>query len=597
MKFLSLFPTFVLLLPLALLLASTALAQDKTPDELVKNSGFEDTELGAPLDWSGTPFVTTISSESNTGKSSLKIQTQDAAYSPIATQNISGFKPDQAHRLKYSVRTDRFGVEYRIYLGLWKDATDDSPANGWVEDIDTRWRQGNGGDWHYVSIDFTPTSKANRLLVVLQVKGPGTAWFDNVSITPVNPVAEKPASESVTPAVVAPPVRTAADGNQGVKITEDRRFLINGRPFFPIQIWGWTPYSEEALKAAHDFGYNIVASGGLGTPTFGANGPNATRLWLDAAQRQGIYAMVPMAFNIPPNNAEEVLAQIIERNVDVMPILRDHPAMFAYNINDEPAWGGTDVPSHNKAAQWIKAQDPNHLIFINHAPQNTIEEIKRYNPYIDISGSDIYPIRADGIGLHSSLPNNSLSVVGDETRKNLEAVDYKKPAMQTLQAFSWSAGQPGDKLFPTHHQSRFMAWDSIVAGATGIAWFQDERYKYLHPDVKPIVREFAALQDVLAGGKSVPTEGVFVAPLQAIAYNLKGKTVLVAINPTDKTLTATPNWKSAFGASTRTPRVLWENRNSTATESFASYDVHIYTDAAQDAEIFRAGFDVLPVLP
>jgi hypothetical protein len=568
-----------------------------TLSELVKNPNFDEAELGTPIGWIGVPFVTTISSITNTGTHSLKIESQEPGYSPAATQNIKGFTPDQAHRMKYSVRTDRFGVEYRVRVEFWKDATEEDPTSGQLEEIETHWRQGNGGDWHYVSVDFTPTSKTNRLLLVLQVKGPGMAWFDNISITQVAPTVEEAEPEDTTPVIAATAVHAETEGDQGVRITEDHRFVVHGRPFFPIQIWGWTPYSEEALKAAHDFGYNIVASGGLGTPTFAQNGPIATRLWLDAAQRQGIYAMVPMAFNIPPNKADEVLAQLIERTAKVMPVLRDHPATFGYNINDEPAWGGTDVASHNKAAKWIKAEDPNHLIFINHAPQNTIEEIKQYNPHIDISGSDIYPIRADGIGLHSSLPNNSLSVVGDETRKNLEAVDNKKPVMQTLQGFSWSAGQPGDKLFPTHQQSRFMAWDSIVAGATGIAWFQDERYSYLHPDIKPIVREFASLQDVLAGGKIVATEGVFAAPIQSLAYEWKGKTVLVALNPTDQSVQLAPNWKPAFGGANDPLRVLWENRNSATTENFAPFDVHIYTDAAKDEEILRAGFDVEPTLP
>lgn len=222
-----------------------------------------------------------------------------------------------------------------------------------------------------------------------------------------------------------------------------------------------------------------------------------------------------------------------------------------------------------------------------------------------MSGSDIYPV-VNGPQTHSNLPNKTISVVGDETRKNLEAVDDKKPIMQTLQGFSWSAKTetPDRAPFPTRAQSRFMGWDSIVAGATGIAWFQDERYLQLRPELKPVVHEFAALQDVLAGGKSVSTKGVFAAPLQAISYKLqaiaykwKGKTVLVAINPTDKTVQVKPDWKSVFGASTRAPRVLWENRSSAAAESFAPFDVHIYTDAANDAEILRAGFDVPTIAP
>jgi hypothetical protein len=583
MKLLHLFP-IIALLPLSF--TSVSMAQDTAVGELVTNPGFEAVEMGAPTGWGLNAFVTTLSPIANTGAHSLKIEVQDEGYQPFAAQSIFGYKNDQLHRLQYNVRTDRFGVEYRLYTEFW-----DSKL-GWVSVSNGDWRQGSG-TWQQVSVDLMTPHQSDRLLIVLQVKGPGTAWFDNVSIKPVNPVAKETTPAPAAPVVVAPPVRTVAAGDRGVKITPDRRFMKDGRPFFPIQIWGWWPYSDEMLKEAHDFGYNIV-----GAPGFKDSGPTAARLWLDAAQRNGLSAMVAMGYNLPPNDtAEAVLAAINEGNQKIMPVLRDHPAVFGYNINDEPAWGGYDVATHNKAAQWLKAQDPLHPIFINHAPQNSIEEIKRYNSFIDISGSDIYPVRHDGIGLHSSLPNKSLSVVGDETRKNLEAVDYKKPVMETLQAFSWSAGQSGDTLFPTRHQSRFMAWDSIVAGATGITWFQDERYPYLHPDIKPIVREFAALQDVLAGGKAVATKGVFASPIQSIAYEWKGKTVLIATNPTDKSVNLAANWKPVFANAKAPLRVLWENRSSAATETFKPYDVHIYTDAAKDEDILRTEFTVDPIAP
>ena len=579
--------------------SSCSFAQDKTPasGELVVNSGFEIAPVGELVGWSGVPFVTTLSSASQEGKHSLKIESPDADYAPYAAQNIFKFEVGKPYRLQYDVRGDRFGVEYRAYLGLWKDAAKDAPvgtpASEWIDGVDANWRQG-AATWHHVTVDFTPNEKANKMMVVLQIKGPGKVWFDNVSIVPqesdATPVVAAP--PVVTAPVVAAPPEVVPEGSRGVKISADRRFLLDGKPFFPIQIWGWTPYSDEALATARDWGFNVV-----GTPPLGEYGSFATRKWLDAAQKNNLHAMVTLGFNLPPAGAETDLAAIIERDKPIMPITRDHPATFGYNINDEPAWAGYDVAAHNKAAQWIKAQDPLHPIFVNHAPRNKIAELKKYNPFIDIAGSDIYPVWADGIDKHSDLPNKTISVVGDETRKNLEAVDYKKPVMETLQGFSWSAKSetPDHDPFPTRAQLRFMGWDSIVAGATGIAWFQDERYLQLRPELKPVVHEFASLQDVLAGGKYVNAKTVLAAPLQTIAYKWKGKTVLIAINPTNAAVQSAPNWKSAFGASTRTPRVLWENRGASASESFAPFDVHIYTDADRDTDILRAGFDVPPL--
>ena len=561
------------------------MAQNKVPGELVTNPGFEITETGAPTGWILGNFVTSLSPVSMTGAYSLKFQVQDAGAQPLAGQSIFGYKPDQLYRLKYNVRTDRPGVEYRIYTEFWDTKL------GNVASFNGEWLQGSGA-WQDVSAVFKTPPQSNRLGMNVQVRGPGTVWFDNISIMQVNPAAGE-AVPVVSPPVAIPSVQVAQGVEPGVRITPDRRFLMNGRPFFPIQIWGWWPQSDAMMKEAHDFGYNIV-----GAPTFKDTGPGAARLWMDAAQRNGVYAMVQMGYLIPSNDtAEAVLAAVNAGNEKVMPVLRNHPALFGYHLVDEPTLGNYDVVATNKAAQWIKAHDPDHPIHINHAPANTIEELKRYNPYIDIAGSDIYPVRWDGIGFHSTLPNKSLSIVGDETRKILATVDYKKPVMEALQGFIWTSLEPGDKLFPTRHQSRFMAWDSILAGATGISWFQNEAYSYLHPGLKPVVREFAALQDVLAGGKMVATDGVFAAPIQSIAYEWKGKTVLIASNPTKLPVKLAANWKPAFVKSKAPLRVLWENRKISATETFAPYDVHIYTDAAKDKEILRTEFTVDPITP
>jgi hypothetical protein len=455
------------------------------------------------------------------------------------------------------------------------------------------WRQGNT-PWHHISTDFTPTPQANKMMIVIQVKGPGAAWFDNVSIKPLAPTAAVPAPAVVAP---APPVAVAPSANPAVKITADRRFLKKGQPFFPLMIWGWTPTSEESLSTARDFGFNIVGTSLDSPHRISDIGPFGTKLLLDAAQRQNLQVMATLNFNFPVNTAAADLKERIEATAPLMPILRDHPATFGYTIADEPAWAGHDVKTFNEGAQWIKAQDPNHPIYTNHAPRNTIEELKRYNTFIDIAGSDIYPVVSGPLiskpQNHSDLPDKTLSVVGLETIKNLQAVDYKKPIMQTLQGFEWAP----DQTFPTRHQSRFMAWDSIVAGATGITWFQNGLPR-LRPELKPVVREFAALQDVLASGTPVDATRVFPAPIKTIAYKWKGHTVLVAINPTEQPQQIKGAWNSGFGANQKPVRVLWEKRAAGETlETFQPFDVHIYTDAPQDSDILRAGFEVEPIAP
>lgn len=578
-------------------LTPLACAQDQPKENLVLNSGFEITvQGGAPLDWDSVPMVGTITSTNAYGGAhSLQIESASADYAPYSAQNITTFEAGHPYRLQYDVLTNQADVEYRVYIGLWHDAKKDDPAgtvNGWIDGVNTDWRKGATG-WQHVSVDFTPTNKVNRLMVVLQIHSKGIVWFDNVSVAPPGVVQPEATTPSVAVALTPLAKQTVPQGAPSVvKITPDRRFLLNDKPFFPIMIWGWTPYSDEALESARDWGFNVV-----GAPPFRWYGAGAAQAWLNAAERHNLHGMEQLSFTLPPATATADLAAMIKSTEPIMPVMRSHPALFCYNIDDEPAWAGYDVDAFGKSAQWIKSQDDTHPIFVNHAPRNTIDELKKFNQFIDMAGSDIYPVWKDGIDKHSDLPNKTISVVGDETRKNLEATDYKKPVIETMQGFSWSDNTTNktltDEPYPTRSQLRFMAWDSVVAGATGVAWFQDERYKELRPELKPVVHEFASLQNVLAGGEMLPDKSTFSDPIQTIAYKWNGKIVLIAINPTAQTVSESANWKSLFGAGVASMRVLWENRKTDVNkEVFKPFDVHIYTDAAKDTDILRAGFEV-----
>lgn len=552
------------------------MTSDKTAPqgESLQNSGFEEIQDSQVVAWGvSADGVSSSTQMVKEGMRSIELSSDNKDANVIASQSVLGFSLNKKYRLSYHARGAEIGQEYRVYIGVWN-------GKEWVTGIDSDWRK-SGDVWGKISTDFTLTQPADRLEVVLQLKPPGTMYFDSVSLVEA-------------PVEVLPPALSQFVGSpQYVQIMPDRTFRLRGKPFFPIKIWGWRSDSPEAMAKAHEFGFNTVATG-----LMDSIGPEAMRLYLNMAQKHDLMLIPAARVELPPAEAEKLLPAKLEGLRRVIEKIKDHPALFAYGTADEPAWGGYDLVSLAKTAEMIRQLDPNHPIYINHAPRNTIAELARYDRYTDISGSDIYPIWKTGVDKHSNLPNKTISVVGDETIKNLEAMDFKKPVFEVLQAFSWSdppapAGLT-DEPFPTHQQLRFMGYYTIVCGATGISYYQDQRYNSIRPELKPIIREFAALQDVLAGGKLLDTAKVLLSSdVKVLARQWNGHVVLIAVNHTDKEVKANLDWKSLSSAANSSLKVLFEDRNMTPKtgvfeDTFAPYDVHVYTDAANESDVLRA---------
>lgn len=550
-------------------------------EELLKNSGFEETDVKGIPYWSAIPvgFAVTSSTEfAADGERGVRLETKREGFNPILTQNVTQFSANQRYRLQYEARAGIINQEYRVYVGIWR-------GSDWLGGVDTQWRAGLPA-WQKVSVDFTldgPLAEADRLMVVLEAKGPATLWFDNVSLKPV-----------VSGEKDLPPVSAFVGSEKFVRITPERRFLLHGKPFFPIMVWGVPMDTEAAFSTARDFGCNVVLNV---TEAYGVDG---TLLALDMADKYGLKVMALTRADLRDNQLGD-LPERLRTNGVVVNGIKSHPALFAYALSDEPAWSGFSLQAFAANARMVRENDPNHPLYVNHAPRNTIAELRRFNQYTDIGGSDIYPVWKGGLDNHSDLPNKTLGVVGDETIKNLAALDPPKPVMQTLQGFSWSDGymareRSGDP-FPTREQLRFMGYDSVVSGATGVTFFQDHRYGALRPELKPVLREFHALQDVLAGGSFLSPETVCPQEgIKLLVREYQGRVVVIAVNRTQQTIPATLDLSRL--AKTSAIQVLFEDRKLEVAEGvlrddFLPWAVHVYLlDEKAPDDILRG--DKLP---
>ncbi len=166
----------------------------------------------------------------------------------------------------------------------------------------------------------------------------------------------------------------------------------------------------------------------------------------------------------------------------------------------------------------LREADARHIIWLNHAPRNSLADLRLYNREADMAGCDIYPVPPNRAGDHSDLPDKGLTSVGAYTDRMRQAAPGKACAM-VLQGFGWRDLQSktnahevavGIGRRPTWAESRFMAYDAILHGANAILYWGTAYMKPVENDGSPasgrprlwrdllrLVRELRALEPAL----------------------------------------------------------------------------------------------------
>jgi len=354
----------------------------------------------------------------------------------------------------------------------------------------------------------------------------------------------------------------------------------DGRPFFPIGIYHYPERLaiQPRLEELSNAGLNTILMPLTTSDSF-----------LDEAASHGIGVIATLGGYMILSSNEDPKKNHLREHVER---LRKHPALLGYEAPDEIAWVDFNRhPGENREAvlrgyAYVKSLDPDHPIWMNHAPRNTVEYLRSYSEAGDILGTDIYPV-PEGFG-HSDL-DPSLNCVGQYAEK-LDEVGQGKPIYMVLQGFEWddlpghgeSRGEPGRQ--PTWLETRFMAYDGICHGANGVIYWgmaYSKRDDPIWGHLKRIASELRDLTPVLLDGAFEHLS----SPDPALEIHLKthdGWNYLFVLNRERRKLGVRriplpPSW---HGGPTR---VLFEGRSVTPdggnlSDSFDPYEVHIYTD-------------------
>jgi hypothetical protein len=381
-------------------------------------------------------------------------------------------------------------------------------------------------------------------------------------------------------------------------INEDMVFVINGKKVFPIGFTmppppeGKTPAGKNGIDELHDAGATFLRTGVMAT-----NWDEATfdlqQKWLDAAQRNGMYVLFNLreasSIEAKTPKREELLRKILGR-------FKDHPAMACWKGIDEPQWGKHPIEPMVNAYKLIKQLDPDHPIWVNHAPRGEIEDLKPYNVTLDITGADIYPIGYPP-GTHSLRPNKNMSMVGDYTKLMMEVAEEKKPVCMVLQ-ISWSGViKEGKTLrFPTFAEERFMTYQAIINGSRGLLYFGGHIGKACTPEdaklgwnwtfwnrvLRPVVEEIgdkSPLYPALTAANSKLPIKCAGEGMEFVVREVGDEVFILACKREGATIqakfTGLPPELTSADVLYESPRKV-EAKNGQFTDWFAPFDVHVY---------------------
>jgi len=277
------------------------------------------------------------------------------------------------------------------------------------------------------------------------------------------------------------------------------RFVVDGRPFFPRA--SWLPGGKDLRGTDEDFERTFArlaeADFNLAVGPWRSDDSLDARLgaYLDAAHRHGIKVavlVVPYDWELKLSDDRALFSdpEFLRSISRLIHRVKGHPAVALWLPMDEPE-GKVKADDLSQLNDHINSVDGKHPIWYNIGP--ALEYWAWKGPYIhvsDVFSIDRYPFGRDPI-----------QILG-------KSVDSAKARTQDRPFWFWVQGGEIEKgHVPTERHIRFMAYQVIVHGATGIGFFKPEQ---THPGFEDPHGLWACQQRINA--ELIQLEDVLLAP-------------------------------------------------------------------------------------
>ncbi|MBE7062450.1 MAG: hypothetical protein E7390_01490 [Ruminococcaceae bacterium] len=232
------------------------------------------------------------------------------------------------------------------------------------------------------------------------------------------------------------------------RLREDGVYLKDGKPFFPVIGYHVQKNGEEDFKVCQEAGINVIQ--------FFPENDSMEQVWkrLDLLQEYGLMACISLYAGMKPAG-HEVNA---EYSTKVIEATKDHPAVFAYMIMDEPGQNGCKLEDLKNSYKVIRDATDDHPAYMLESPGH-ISAFENDAKCVDVFVTDVYP----------SGYNPVETRVTQVIRKAKEAVRYQKPVYCITQVFRRG-------INPTPDNVRHMSYQALEAGCEGIGYYDVRDY-------------------------------------------------------------------------------------------------------------------------
>ena len=288
----------------------------------------------------------------------------------------------------------------------------------------------------------------------------------------------------------------APEGSDGAAAAEQERPFprrpwidpLTGEPFFPL---AWFSYASDRrdLDELAEAGANLVlfvnAPADVDSDTQAADNIVAMRRYLDDAEERGIRVLVQVggwcSAHVRGDDAE------IARQRRWVEAVRDHSALFGYQLYDEPEYGagfGLGVEARRRVAEFstgltrtresILAWDGNPRrmtsVVFNLVPLSSWTD---YLPAVDSFQVDRYPLDRDQAyfghrGDWGPLIMAWSMAHGVRALHDHPHLRNPSPCLQGVGSEHTEGGRPGVWRAPLYDETRYMAYSSLTVGSWGV---------------------------------------------------------------------------------------------------------------------------------
>ena len=289
----------------------------------------------------------------------------------------------------------------------------------------------------------------------------------------------------------------------GAPVKANPLMVVDGKPFFPIgtEVIGYRPEERDEqafrkicaeLKGA---GFNVVADY-TATNKYYPFEPSLAQRNLRIAGENGLRTLVAFHDAMRTRKSGETGKTLLEK---IIPLCKNDPALLGWWIVDEPT--ATQIPEATELYHLAKALDKEHVVYTNISPFAYLP--KGDEEMGDAFSGDGYPIHK--VPEYGALHDKYITAAADCLLTVSRPFAGKKPVFYWVQGFGETASET--HACPTYEQIRFMAYDVIAHGASGVFFWtlsMDGRPPWA--DVKRVASELRQLYPALVApdtGESV----------------------------------------------------------------------------------------------